>query len=208
MKKDAMIVLAAVGLGAVVLLSGCATTVGYRDAGEVATLNRGFGRSDLQQNVMAMVDSMLTSPGLQRKLQAQFAGRTPTISIPAGALRNETYQMGLNLASLTDSIRTKLINSGMFDFIDTTTDEMNMEEMMRDHDSALTDQGQTVAFGTQAVADYQLYGRLVEMQEEGGRTRESYYKLTMQLKNKRTGKLDWADEKEIRKQSKRPGFGM
>lgn len=193
---------------AAVFASGCATTVSYQDPGKASSMTRSFARADLQQNVIAMVDSMLSNPGLQRKLGMQFPGRIPTISIPAKAIKNETYQMGLNLESLSDSIRTKLINSGMFEFVDTTADSMVTAEMMRDHDSALVDPNQTVAFGQQGTADYILYGALSEMQEAGGRTTESYYKLTMQLLNKRTGKLDWADEKEIVKQSRRAGFGM
>lgn len=191
---------------AVALLSGCATTVGYRDAGEASTMTTQFSRADIQQNIMAMVDSMLTSPGLDRKLSQQFAGKTPTISVTH--IRNETYQMGLNLTAMTDSIRTKLINSGKFDFIDTSSDEEMMAEMMRDHNSALTDQSQTVAFGQQASADYILNGTLVEMQESAGRTKESYYKLNMNLINKRTGKIDWADEKEIRKARTKAAFGL
>ena len=198
----------ALAAAAIALASGCATTVSYQDAGEASTLTRSFSRADLQQNVIAMVDSMLASPGLQRKIGMYFPNTIPTISIPKGALKNQTYQMGLNLESLTDSIRTKLINSGMFEFVDTTADTMVMDEMMRDHDSALVDPNQTVAFGQQGTADYILYGTLSEMQESASRTSESYYKLTMQLLNKRTGKLDWADEKEIRKQSRRAGFGM
>ena len=205
MNKTVSAVLLAAALA---LASGCATTVSYKDAGEASTLTRSFSRADLQQNVIAMVDSMLASPGLQRKIGMYFPDRIPTISIPKGALKNQTYQMGLNLESLTDSIRTKLINSGMFEFVDTTADTMVMDEMMRDHDSALVDPNQTVAFGQQGTADYILYGNLSEMQESASRTSESYYKLTMQLLNKKTGKLDWADEKEIRKQSRRAGFGM
>ena len=118
--------LAAMGIAAltVLLATGCSTTVGYRDAGEATTMSRNFSRADLQQSVMAMVDSMLANPVLQRKLGQQFPNRYPTISIPPGALKNETYQMGLNLASLTDSIRTKLINSGVFEFVDVQSDAM------------------------------------------------------------------------------------
>jgi hypothetical protein len=46
------------------------------------------------------------------------------------------------------------------------------------------------------------------MREGDSWSKESYYKLTMQLVNKKTGKIDWADEQEIRKESKRPVFGM
>lgn len=194
-------------LAAAFVTTGCATSsVGYRDAGETRTLTRNFSRSDLQMSVMTMVDSMLGSPGLQRKLAMQFPNKIPTISIPPGALKNETYQMGLDLVSLTDSIRTKLINSGVFEFVDVLSDSLLQNEMQRD--MVMGAGSDVIETGQQAVADYILYGRLSEMREGDSWSKESYYKLTMQLVNKKTGKIDWADEQEIRKESRRPVFGM
>lgn len=205
-KTNAMLAAGAMAMAAL-LSTGCATgSVGYRDAGEVKTLTRNFSRADLQMSVMTMVDSMLGSPGLQRKLAMQFPNSNPTISIPPGALKNETMQMGLDLVSLTDSIRTKLINSGVFDFIDVTADSLLQNEMQRD--MVMAAESDVVSTGQQATSDYQLYGRLTEMREGDSWSKESYYKLTMQLLNRRTGKLDWADEQEIRKESRRPVFGM
>lgn len=206
MKMAKLLAVAGVAALSALLGTGCSTTVGYRDAGEATTLTRDFSRADLQQSVMSMVDSMLANPVLQRKLGQQFPDRYPTISIPPGALKNETYQMGLNLASLTDSIRTKLINSGVFEFVDVQADAMLQNEMQRD--MVMGASSDVIETGQQAVADYILYGTLTEMRESAGRTKESYYKLTMQLVNKKTGRMDWADEKEIRKQSQRPVFGL
>jgi hypothetical protein len=189
--------------------TGCATSsVGYRDAGEVRTLSRNFSRSDLQMCVMKMVDSMLSNPELQRKLREQFPGKRPTISLPPDALHNETSQLGLSepLGALTRSIRTKLINTGVFEFIDVQADSLLQNAMQRDMVMAAS--SNVIETGQQAASDYELYGTLTEMREGDSWSKESYYIMNMQLINKRTGILDWADEQEIRKVSDRPVFGM
>lgn len=198
-----------VALAAAFVTTGCATSsVGYRDAGEVKTLTRNFSRADLQTCVMKMVDSMLSSPGLQHKMAAQFPGKTPTISLPPNALHNETSQMGLSepLGALTRSIRTKLINTGVFDFIDVEADSLLQNAMQRD--TVMAASSDVIETGQQASSDYELYGTLTEMTEGDSWSKESYYIMNMQLINRRTGKLDWAEEQEIRKESKRPVFGM
>lgn len=193
-------------LGAALLtFSGCATGgVQYRDASEVRTLNTNFNFADVNQNVMAMVDSMLSSPVLANKLGKQFPDKTPTISITE--IRNQTNQF-IKLSALSNSIRTKLINSGKFEFIDTTTDKEVTAELMRAADGVLVDASKAVPFGTQEDADYILYGTLYEMREEGGNVKSVYYRLNMNLLNKRTGKIDWTDEKDINKEVRRGAVG-
>lgn len=181
------------------LVAGCVASSRsvYRDPGEVRAPSTDMSSYDLQQCAAAMVDSMLSNPSLDRKLARQFPGETPTVSVLP--IRNETYQPGLNLNSMMDSIRTRLIQSDKFEFVDRTEDARVAAELVLDQDSPLTDESRAVGFKTQAVAHYLLTGRLVEIVDPDRRQREVYYKLTLQLLNKRSGKVDWIDEKEIRK---------
>lgn len=179
-----------------VCLAGCSKTLRYQDPAEARILSTQFGAYDLQQCAAGMVDSLLANPALERKLARQFGNAVPVITVVP--LRSETLQH-VNTKAMTDSIRTRLINAEKFEFVDPSSDDQMIAEMFRDHESILTDPEQVIAFGQQSVSDYVLNGTLVEMREQGRGVREVYYKLTLQLINKRTGKLDWADEAEIRK---------
>jgi len=190
------------GLGAavcgVLMFSGCAT-VGYGDAKSAKAVSTDFGSSDLQQVAGTMVDSLLSSPSV---LQATAQGK-PILSV--SKVKNKTMQH-IDTESITDSIRTQLIKSGQFRFIDRTTDQDALDEFDA-ASSGLVDPNKAVAKGQQFGAEYLLTANISEIVETQGRVRDVYYKFTMNLKNLKTGLLDWSDEKEIRKVAKRGVFG-
>ncbi len=61
--------------------------------------------------------------------------------------------------------------------------------------------------GKQYGAEYILSGNFAEIEHKVDDVRDVYYKFTLNLKNLRTGLLEWSDEKEIRKVWKRSTFG-
>lgn len=187
------------------LLCGCVTANNspYRDPTEVRG-GREFSSYDLQQCAASMVDSMLSNVALDRKLKEQFSGRRPIVVIMP--VNNKTYRI-FDLKSMTDTIESRLVNSGKFDFIDRSNEDAMTSEIEHDMDSALVADGQTVGFKQYDASDYMLTGVLVEIREDDGRNHESYYKLTMKLHNKHTGKIDWSGEKELRKVSTKPLVG-
>lgn len=192
-------------LCAVFTICGCASPkAAYVDPTEARTYSTAFTAYDIQQSSSAMVDSMLSNPALDRKLRAQFQVR-PTISI--SHIANRTMQLGLPLDTIATSMRTRLVNSGKFDYVDSTMDKAVSASLINDKDNPLVDASKAIDFGQQRPADYLLYGELIELRETDGRTRDVYYKLTLNLLNKRTGRIDWTDEKEIRKMSSRPAVG-
>lgn len=121
-------------------------------------------------------------------------------------VNNKTYRI-FDLKSMTDTIESRLVNSEKFDFIDRTNEEALISEIEHDMDGALVSDGQAVGYKQHEAANYMLTGTLVEIREDSGRIHESYYKLTMKLQNKRTGKVDWSGEKELRKVSTKPLVG-
>lgn len=184
------------------LLSGCATAplVQYGDAGSAKPVSADFGSSDLQQIAGTMVDSLLTFPAVV-ELTAQ---RRPVISVDK--VKNKSMQH-IDTESITDTIRTKLIKSGKFQFIDRTTDRSAINEIRTQQGGTFGDREKAVPFGTQAGADFILTANFSEIRQQAGSITDVYYKFTMTLKNLRTGILEWSDEKEIRKVSEKPLFG-
>ncbi|MBK5276851.1 MAG: penicillin-binding protein activator LpoB [Desulfuromonadales bacterium] len=184
------------------LLAGCATVpnVQYGDAGSAKPISTEFGSSDLQQIAETMVDSLVTFPPIV-ELTAQ---KRPVISVDK--VKNKTMQH-IDTESVTDTLRTKLIKSGKFRFIDRTTDAAAIEEIRTQQDSGLVDRKKAVNFGSQTGADFILTSNFSEIRQRAGSVTDVYYKFTMNLKNLRTGVLEWSDEKEIRKVFNKSLFG-
>lgn len=191
--KSAKFLLPAAALAAALFVSGCATTIDYGDPTSAKPLSTEFGSSDLQQIATAMVDSMLATAPLPAD------GSRPVLIIDP--VKNKTMQH-IDTESITDSIRTRLIRSGRFTFQDRTTEASLQQEIAYQQGAAAN----PVQFGQQVAAEYMLTANLSEIEQKFGRVTDVYYKFTLNLRNLRTGTLDWADEKEIRKTKVRPIF--
>ena len=64
-----------------------------------------------------------------------------------------------------------------------------------------------VRLGKQTGAQYMLYGNLASIVKSNGKVKDVFYQLTMNLMDLRSGELVWADQQEIRKQSKKKTLG-
>lgn len=181
--------------------TGCVTRVKYGDPTSAEPLSTDFGSSDLQQIAAFMVDSLLADDDVR---EATRAGK-PVMLVDD--VRNKTMQH-IDTESLTDSIRTKLIQSGKFRFLDRKSDQAALNEFHAQRESGLVDPSKAVPMGTQYGAEYILIANLAQIEERNGNRIDVYYKFTMNLKNLRTGLLDWAEEKELRKLSERRWFGL
>jgi uncharacterized protein (TIGR02722 family) len=187
-------------LAATFSLSGCSTTVQYGDAGSAKPLSTDFGSSDLQQVSEAMVDSLLTFPPILELTSR----RRPVIVVDR--VKNKTTQH-IDTESITDSIRARLTRSGKFRFLDRTTDGAAIEEIKTQRESGFVDKTTAVEVGKQIGAEFLLTANLSEIRQKADGTTDVFYKFTMNLKNLKTGILEWSDEKEIRKVRERRLFG-
>ena len=194
MKTSWKLVLAAALLA--LLASGCRTTVEYGDPTSSKPMSTDFGSSDLQQIAATMVDSMLADEVLQ-----DISAEDPPLLI-VDKVKNKTMQH-IDTESVTDSIRTKLIRSRKFSFQDRTTEAALNEELAYQQGAASA----PVEAGQQDAPRYMLTANLTEIEQNQGRVKDVYYKFTMNLRDLKSGRLIWADEKEIRKQKNRSIFG-
>lgn len=201
MKKRNYLLISSIGIG-VFIISGCATTplVQYGDEKALQSVSTDFSSSDLQQIAEFMVDSLLVFPPIV-EVTSQ---RRPVITVDK--VKNKTMQH-IDTESITDSIRAKLVKSGKFRFIDRTTDQETIDEIKTQQESGLVDKNTAVQLGKQIGAEYMLSGNISEIQQKNTQITDVYYKFTLNLKNLTTGILEWTDEKEIRKVSKRRTFG-
>ncbi len=180
--------------------SGCATApeVGYGSPEQVETVSVDFGSTDLQMIAAKMVDSLLASPVLA-------GGKKPVLYIHN--VRNRTDEH-IDTRAVTDKIRVTLLKSGTVRFtaVADVKDEI-VRQLEFQAGSGKVDPATAKAMGKLVGADYFLYGELSSIRKSAGRVEDVYYKVTLNLVNVSTGLRDWADEKEIRKQAKKPLLG-
>jgi uncharacterized protein (TIGR02722 family) len=186
-------------LGFLITLIGCAGKVRYGDAQQQETLTVDFGSTDLQLIAEKMVNSMLRIPLFER-------GERPVVFV--SSVKNKTMEH-IDTKSITDKIRTTLIQSGKVRFT-ATSDIPNeiLDQLEYQRGSGLVDPRTRKEYGKQIGADYILYGEIGSIVKRAGRSTDVYYKITLNLADIQTGLIEWADEKEIRKTEKKPILGL
>ena len=187
-------------LASTLLTQGCVSRVDYEDALDTETVNTDFGSTDLQIVSKNMVDSMMKFPSVI----VLTSNSRPVIMVDS--IRNKTSEH-IDTESVTDSVRTQLLRSGKFRFVDMTRVESVRKQLDYQNNSGLVNPTQAVSFGRQVGAKYMLYGNLSSIVKENKDERNVYYKVTMNLMDLETGLLEWSDEKEIRKTKERTLFG-
>ena len=193
---------AAAGL---LVASGCATTGGgskttYVDPTAVNTTSIDFSSTDLQQIAAKSVDSLLSFPPIvEVTLQ-----RRPVMFVDS--IKNKTMEH-IDTESITDTISTKLLQSGKFRFADMTKVNEVMTQLNYQNSSGLVDPNTAAQFGRQIGAEYMMYGNFSSIESRDGRTKDVYYKFTLKVMNVQSGIVEWMDEKEIRKNSTRKLIG-
>lgn len=188
-----LLALVLLGAGA----GGCASTgAQYTNLDRERPLTERFDPTDARRVVEAMVDDMLSFEPLVAITQT---GR-PVLDV--GKLQNKTEEH-IDVTSLTDSIRTKLIRSGKFRFKDRSSSSTDIEIMNEENELGLVDSSKAVKAGNQIATGYYLYGAISQQRTTTGRLIDQYYKITLNLKDISSGEIIWTDEQEIRKERKR-----
>lgn len=196
---------AAVLVLATILLGGCATTAGktgvqYGDAQAVETLTADFGSSDLQQTASKMVEDLLSFPPVIELTQK----RRPVLFVDR--IKNKTTEH-IDTESVTDTIQSRLLNSGKFRFADMTAAAAMAEQLNYQAQSGMVNQNTSTKTGQQIGAEYMLYGNLSSIVKNANGKKDIYYKFTLKLTHLATGMVEWSGEKEIRKTATRATFG-
>ncbi|AYC04940.1 penicillin-binding protein activator LpoB [Vibrio cholerae] len=196
MKKSVIVL-----LGLAVILGGCSNKVSYGDAQAIETVNVDFGSTDLQKIAAEMVDSMMMSGSVS----AITRDGRPIVFVER--IKNKTSEH-IDTESITDTISTKMLNSGKFRFVDMDRVEAVRDQLNFQNNDELVNQSTAIQFGKMVGAQYMLYGNLSSIVKNAGSDKDVYYKMTMRLMDLQTGLIEWADETEIRKQQSKSLLGL
>lgn len=198
MNKLALFVLVAVAAS---VMSGCATGGARETQLDRRAMTAALEPQDVRRTVEKMVDSMLAD----QDFITEIGGKRPVLDI--APIQNRST-MHLDTISITDSIRTKLLRSRKFRFMDRSTSGEDVQFMNDQALNGLTDQSKAIKAGQQSAAQMYLYGALTEMRQSVGGITDRYYKFTLNLKDLKSGELVWSDEQEIRKEQTRSSVGF
>lgn len=189
----ALTLAAALGLGGCAVVSPVVgDNVSYGDAGAVETVTNEFGSTDLQMIAEKMTNSMLQSPAL--------SGR-PTVTL--SPVMNKTSEY-IDTNSIMEKIQTQLINSGRVRFVGSIA-EMGgaLDELQRQNQSGLYKSQGRANMGGMTAAKFRITGEINSIVKRSSKVKDVYYKMTLKLFNVEENTIEWADEMEIRKTSKR-----
>lgn len=182
------------------LLAACATqsptvsgNVAYGDAKAVELVTNEFGSTDLQAIAEAMARSLAQS--------VAGAKTRPTVTI--APVRNKTSEY-IDTKSITDSIRVQVLKSGTMRFMTDIEGMQNQtDELIRQNQSGLYRKSSTAKVGQMEGARYRIEGNITSIVKQNSSVKDVYYKFSLILTDVESGSIEWADEKEIRKTSKR-----
>lgn len=167
-------------------------TTNYGDAKAVELVTNEFGSTDLQMIAEKMTGGLLET-GI-------FQGR-PTLTI--STVRNKTSEY-IDTTNVMNSIQTALVKSGKVRFVRAINEmQQGVDELQRQNQSGLYKQGGTAKIGQMTAARYSMEGELTSIVKQSSATKDVYYKFTLKLFDVQEGTIEWQDEKEIRKTSKR-----
>ncbi len=184
------------------LLTACSSQkIQYGDATAVETTTTGFGSTDLQSIAAKMVDDLISFPPIVQ----MTANRRPVVFVDK--IKNKTTEH-IDTESITDTIQTKLLQSGKFRFVDMTAVKAIQEQMQFQMDSGMVDPNKAAAFGKQTGAEFMLYGNMSSITKRNNGVQDVYYKFTLKMVNLESGIMEWAGEKEIRKTGEKTFMSM
>jgi uncharacterized protein (TIGR02722 family) len=193
-------------LGAVVAgTSGCAAfraSARNVDVNEEKHFDEKFDYSDMRKLTDEIVDELLASELLGEAEEAP-------IMMVAG-LRNDTGRY-IDLKSLTDRMRTRLIKSNEVRFVN----ESRRAELLKEqgYQAAHATPESQVMVGRQLGAKYMLSGALSEMKQRSpnqvrvSRQKLNYYKLTIEVTDLETSLISWTTDREFAREASEPLIG-
>lgn len=196
-------VYAAIALIATLGLSACggprAFTQGqYGDPEEISMLDDKWNQNDMHLIAKKMISSMETWAA------GQGIGGKPVV-IPEMP-RNRTTEH-IDMTALYDHIKTALIQSGQFSFLDKAARQETAKEYEY-QSSGYVDPIQAKGPGKQKAAEYFMGGVITSTIQQMGNKKVVYYKATFELTDIETTEIVWTDHKEITKHFKKKSIGF
>lgn len=192
----AVLALAAVGLAA------CAgprafTRGTYEDPEQIAMLDDRWNQNDMQLVAKKIILSL-------EAWKQRDALDKPVVILETPKNRTTEH---IDLQALYDHVKTALINSGQFTFLDKAA----RQEIAKEYEyqgSGYVNPNEARGPGRQRGAQYFLGLEITSNVQQVGRDKLVYYKTTFELTDIETTEIVWIDHKEITKAFRKKSIGL
>ena len=193
----AVLAIAAVGL------SACAgprafTRGTYEDPEQIAMLDDRWNQNDMQLVAKKVINSL--------EAWEETAGSSGNPVVILETPRNRTTEH-IDLQALYDHVKTALINSGQFTFLDKAA----RQEIAKEYEyqeSGYVDPNEATGMGRQRAARFLLGLVITSNVQQVGKDKLVYYKATFELTDIETTEIVWTGHKEITKAFKKKSIGL
>jgi uncharacterized protein (TIGR02722 family) len=170
----------------------------YGDPQEISMLGDKWNQNDMQLVAKKVVESLESwSSREQQPAKPVIILETP---------KNRTSEH-IDLQSLYDHVKTELIHSGRFSFLDKAA----RTEIAKEYEyqgSGYVNPNQAQGPGQQKAAEFLLGGVITSTVQQVGNNKAVYYKATFELTDIGSTEIVWTDQKEIVKHFKRKSIGL
>jgi len=190
------------GLGFLLMVSGCGTSVQRLDTSEVKDLSGRWNDSDSQMVSEAMVEDCLNRPWLTEFVQR--TGKKPDVIV--GAIRNRSSEH-IATETFTKDLERALINSGRANFVASAEERLGVRGERLDQDLNAAPETRK-APGMEAGADYMLIGSLNSIVDQEKGDKVVYYQVDLELVDMANNRKVWIGNKKIKKFVSRSSFGF
>jgi uncharacterized protein (TIGR02722 family) len=170
----------------------------YGDPAEISMLDDKWNQNDMQLVAKTMIGS------LETWLVGQELVVKPVIILEMP--RNRTTEH-IDIDALYDHVKTALIQSGRFTFLDKSA----REEIAKEYEyqgSGYVRADEALGPGEQKAAAFLLGGVITSTIQQVGKNKLVYYKSTFELTDIATTEIVWTDQKEIAKHFTKKSIGL
>jgi uncharacterized protein (TIGR02722 family) len=186
-------------------LAACQTTssplvdsgsnVSYGDAKAVETVSSDLGSTDIQMTSEKMTQSLLQHPLVQEIIRK----RQLVVASPVANKTSEYFDTAL----ISDTILVQLQKNGIRYVVASEEMQNQVDELRRQNQSGLYNKSKTAKVGNMQGAKYRIDGSVSSINKRNANVKDVYYKINLRLIEIESGIVEWSDEKEIRKVTKR-----
>lgn len=190
-----------------VLLAGCVGEVKKVSVNDESHMTMGVDQSDVNATANQMVSSMLSAPSV---IRATGVNPPPTVVVVPIRLDTATItDTRINTDAITTLVRGRIINSGIFQFVDATRRQDIAGEVAYQQDSGMVNKSTAAQRGKQIGSDYILEGTISGFDSVSGKgdIHKKGYVITLTLQNVETAIILWQDTQQIAKEQYRAGVG-
>ena len=170
----------------------------YGDPEEISMLDDKWNQNDMQLVAKKMINSM------EVWADARALAEKPTVILEMP--RNKTAEH-IDMQALYDHVKTALIQSGQFTFLDKAA----RQEIAQEYEyqgSGYVREDEARGPGQQRGAGFFLGGVITSTVQQVGKDKIIYYKATFELTNIATTEIVWTDHKEITKHFRKKSIGF